>query len=85
LGIIIDTYYGVMCKRQGGCRMLISYSFQNFRSFKGKSQMDMRAGTQRTYDENLIRGAGMRILPSAVIYGANASGKSNIIMSLALM
>lgn len=65
--------------------MLISYSFQNFRSFKGKFQLDMRAGTQRTYDENLIREAGMRILPSSVIYGANASGKSNIIMSLALM
>ncbi len=65
--------------------MLISYSFKNFRSFRGTSQLDLKAGTQRTYDENLIREAGMRILPSAVIYGANASGKSNIIMSLALM
>jgi len=45
----------------------------------------MKAGTQRTLDENLIRAKGLRILPSAVIYGANASGKSNIIMSLALM
>lgn len=65
--------------------MLISYSFKNFRSFKGTSQLDLKAGTQRTYDENLIRDAGLRILPSAVIYGANASGKSNVIMSLALM
>lgn len=65
--------------------MLISYKFQNFRSFKGKTQMNMEAGTQRTLDENLIRENGLRILPSAVIYGANASGKSNIIMSLALM
>jgi len=45
----------------------------------------MKAGRQRTLDENLIRENGLRILPSAVIYGANASGKSNIIMSLALM
>lgn len=65
--------------------MLISYNFQNFRSFKGKSKLDMKAGTQWTFKENLIREAGLRILPSAVIYGANASGKSNIIMSLALM
>lgn len=65
--------------------MLINYKFQNFRSFKGKSQLDMKAGVQRTYDENLIKEAGLRILPSAVIYGANASGKSNMIMSLALM
>jgi AAA15 family ATPase/GTPase len=65
--------------------MLIKYVFQNFRSFKGKIQLNMGAGTQRTLDENLIRESGLRILPSAVIYGANASGKSNIIMSLALM
>lgn len=65
--------------------MLIKYVFQNFRSFKGKTQLDMGAGPQRTLDENLIRQNGLRILPSAVIYGANASGKSNIIMSLALM
>ncbi|CDG36635.1 abortive infection protein [Acetivibrio thermocellus BC1] len=65
--------------------MLIKYVFQNFRSFKGKSELSMKAGRQRTLDENLIRENGLRILPSAVIYGANASGKSNIIMSLALM
>ena len=55
--------------------MLIKYRFQNFRSFKGNAQLDMKAGAQRTLDENLIRKYGLRILPSAVIYGANASGK----------
>jgi len=45
----------------------------------------MEAGKQRTLNENLIREKGKRILPSMVIYGANASGKSNIIMSLAIM
>lgn len=65
--------------------MLIKYEFQNFRSFKRKSLLNMEAGTQRTLDENLIRKNNLRILPSAVIYGANASGKSNIIMSIALM
>lgn len=65
--------------------MLIKYKFQNFRSFKGKTYLSMKAGTQRTLDENLIRKNNLRILPTAVIYGANASGKSNIIMSLALM
>ena len=65
--------------------MLIKYVFQNFRSFNSKTEFNMEAGTQRTLDENLIRENGLRILPSAVIYGANASGKSNIIMSLAIM
>ncbi|HYE81303.1 MAG TPA: ATP-binding protein [Clostridia bacterium] len=65
--------------------MLVKYVFQNFRSFKNRTQLNMEAGAQRTMDENLIREKGLRILPSAVIYGANASGKSNIIMSMALM
>lgn len=65
--------------------MLLNYKFQNFRSFKNKTTLSMNAGVQRTLDENLIRENGLRILPSAVIYGANASGKSNIIMSLAVM
>jgi len=45
----------------------------------------MIAGRQTTLNDNLIREYDLRINPSAVIYGANASGKSNIIMSLALM
>jgi AAA15 family ATPase/GTPase len=65
--------------------MLVSYTFSNFRSFKNKTCLSMLAGTQRTLNEVLIKKGGFRILPSAVIYGANASGKSNIIMSLAVM
>ncbi len=65
--------------------MLLKYKFQNFRSFKNKTTLSLNAGAQHTLDENLIRENGLRILPSAVIYGANASGKSNIIMSLAVM
>ncbi len=65
--------------------MLIKYTFSNFRSFKNKTSLSMKAGTQRTLNENLIRQDGNRMIPSTVIYGANASGKSNIIMSLAVM
>lgn len=65
--------------------MLINYTFNNFRSFKNKAALSMVAGKQRTFNENMIRQDGKRILPSAVIYGANASGKSNIIMSMAVM
>ena len=66
--------------------MLINYNFENFRSFKGDVELSMKAGRERTFNENLIRvGKKGRYLPSAVIYGANASGKSNIIMSLSTM
>lgn len=65
--------------------MLIRYSIENFRSFRGRMSLLMAAGTQRTLDKNLIRKEGGRILPSAVVYGANASGKSNIILSIETM
>lgn len=42
----------------------------------------MRATSQTTFNDTLIRDFDERILPSSVIYGANASGKSNIISSL---
>mgnify|MGYP001478825932 FL=1 len=65
--------------------MLIDYRFSNFRSFKEMTSLSMKAGRQTTLNDNLIREYDLRIVPSAVLYGANASGKSNIIMSLAVM
>ena len=65
--------------------MLVNYGFSNFRSFKDMTHLSMVASRQTTLNDNLIRNYNMRIIPSAVIYGANASGKSNIIMSLAVM
>lgn len=65
--------------------MLLNYKFSNFRSFHNESAISMVAGLQRTLNENLIKKKWNRILPASVIYGANASGKSNIIMSLAVM
>ncbi len=62
--------------------MLISYSFENFRSFKDKTILSMKASSQTTFNENLIRRHNERVLPCSVIYGANAGGKSNIISSL---
>lgn len=68
----------------GGIYMLINYYFKNFRSFKEMTSLTMRATSQTTFNENLIRDYEERILPSAVIYGANASGKSNVISSLSV-
>ncbi|MDX9917197.1 MAG: ATP-binding protein [Gudongella sp.] len=65
--------------------MLVNYKFKNFRSFCDETELGMVASSQRTFNENLIRKNNLRILPSVVIYGANASGKSNIIMSLEVL
>lgn len=70
---------------RGGFIMLIDYRFSNFRSFNRVTSLSMIAGRQTTLNDNLIRKYDLRVIPSVVIYGANASGKSNIIMSLAVM
>ena len=62
--------------------MLLSFCFENFRSFKDKTTLSMIATTQRTLNDVLIRKGKHRILPSAVLYGANASGKSNVILAM---
>ncbi len=62
--------------------MLLNFEFENFRSFKDKTTLSMKASSQTTFNDTLIRTNGLRTLLSAVIYGANASGKSNVIKSL---
>ena len=62
--------------------MLLSFEFSNFRSFKDRTTLKMKAGSQTTFNDRLIRSDNNRILPAAVIYGANASGKSNVILAL---
>ncbi len=64
--------------------MIIKYEFGNFKSFKDNACLSLKASSQTTYNQNLIRKNKLRILPSSVIYGANASGKSNIVKSLSI-
>ena len=65
--------------------MILNYNFSNFRSFADETSFSMIASSQKDLNDQLIRYEGMRILPSAVIYGANASGKSNLVLSFAIM
>jgi len=64
--------------------MLVEFSVENYRSFKDKVTFSMLASDDNSYEHsNVISIAdGTRILKSAVIYGANASGKSNLIYAL---
>lgn len=70
--------------------MLIQFSIKNFKTFKDKSVLSLIASN---YDketrelENIVSDKlfGIRILKSAVIYGANASGKSKLLDAFAFM
>lgn len=64
--------------------MLINFSFGNFRSFRDIKSLRMEAGRVDDLPESVIEKDGFRLLPVAAIYGANSSGKSNVIKALGL-
>ena len=71
--------------------MLIELTVGNYRSFKEPVALSMVASKLVSQDQQLDENTifeppgGPRLLTSAVIYGANASGKSNLVAALDLM
>src|SRR5690606_29703630 len=70
--------------------MLLQFSVRNFKTFKERAVLNLVASnydkdTRET--ENIIADSdlNLRILKSAVIYGANASGKSKFIEAMMFM
>ncbi|MGI6705884.1 MAG: AAA family ATPase [Clostridia bacterium] len=62
--------------------MLIEYRVKNFKSFKNEIVLSMVADKNRELpDTNLFQYKNMTLLKSAAVFGANASGKSNLIES----
>ena len=64
--------------------MVIDFSFSNFRSFKDKTEFTLKADSLKskidnTFDVEFASGNSISLLKTAVVYGANASGKSNFI------
>lgn len=66
-------------------KMLLEFKCSNHRSIKEKVSFSMIAGSDNTSEELLKKFGNFRILRSAVIYGANGSGKSNFISALSFM
>jgi len=64
--------------------MIVSFSFENWMSFRDKTVISAVAGRQRMHSERVsrLKKYKMRILPVLAIYGGNASGKSNIFEAL---
>lgn len=65
--------------------MLIQFSFKNYKSFREEVTLDLSATKITEFSERVVTSGGEKILPVAAIYGANASGKSNIYSALAYM
>ncbi len=63
--------------------MLYQFSFRNFKSYKNETIFDMRAESIKEFEESLlIDKNGERLLPTSVIYGPNAGGKSGLLEAL---
>jgi AAA15 family ATPase/GTPase len=65
--------------------MLIRFRVRNFLSFKEEIELSMVAGKVQQHPEQIVRHPGRQgvdLLRAALIYGANASGKSNLVKAI---
>lgn len=66
--------------------MLISFSVENWRSFRDRAEFSMVATKERHFSDRLMtirrRPKVVRLLPTSAIFGGNASGKSNLVKAM---
>ena len=65
--------------------MLVQFRFKNFKSFRDEAVLDLSAAKMTEFSERVVSIGGERLLRTAAIYGANASGKSNVYEALLYM
>lgn len=69
--------------------MLIQFIVKNFRSFRDEQALSLVASKDKSLQETNLCESGIKqaphLLNSSIIFGANASGKSNLLSALQLM
>ncbi len=69
--------------------MLVEFRVKNFRSLRDEQVLSLVASKDKTLHDTHTLGTGLKAAPhllaSAVVYGANASGKSNLVKALHYM
>ena len=63
--------------------MLIRFSVENFLSFRERTEFSMVASKMTRHSCHMVNCKDKRILKGAYIFGANASGKTNLIKAIA--
>lgn len=61
--------------------MLLEFTVGNYLSFKEQVTLSLEASSVSEYPENTFSAGKHTLLKSAVVYGANASGKSNLMLA----
>jgi AAA15 family ATPase/GTPase len=62
--------------------MLIRFKVGNFMSFNEAQELSMISGTTRDHSDHIHKFEDVSVLRASAVYGANASGKSNLIRAL---
>lgn len=63
--------------------MIVNFSIQNFGSIKDKQTLSFEADASKHLEDTyVVHTAGKRLLKLALIYGANASGKTTVLKGL---
>ncbi len=69
--------------------MLVEFRVKNFRSLRDEQVLSLVASKDKTLEDTHTLSTGLKAVPgllrSAVVYGANAGGKSNLIKALQYM
>ena len=65
--------------------MLIRFGFKNFKSFKDENCLDMEATSLKEHEYNIAKINNSEYLKVSAIYGANASGKTNVLQAFDYM
>lgn len=65
--------------------MLIQFNFKNYKSFRDEASLDLSAIKITEFSDRVVKIGGEKVLLVAAIYGANASGKSNVYSAFEFM
>ncbi len=67
--------------------MIQEFKIKNFMSFREEVTLSFEATKDKTFEENYVVEVvpGVRLLRFAMVYGANASGKSNLLLALTFL
>lgn len=69
--------------------MLVEFRVKNFRSLRDEQTLTLMASKDKTFEDTHTLTTGLKAAPSllrsAVVYGANAGGKSNLIKAMQYM
>ena len=67
--------------------MLVSFIAENWKSYRSRAELSLIASRERRHSNIVAKlpKHNLRLLPAAVIYGGNASGKSNLVQAMAFV